>query len=236
MTQAPAPGLPPGVGEILAVIVAGGLGWAALCYREFRGLEDRVQTSIAAFQERLARESGSHLATVMRGGLVPLIDAYFEQRPTEVPAPFTADDLRFIAMQLDGDPGLALLTLRRSVTQPVVQRVVAGVLESLADLASSVVLTPEMVDAAFDLGSFPAQFDDHGRQARYLTFRYLGQVVALVAWAGTVLGAASSVLDPAVPALLGVVAAMHGISLEVSRRRLERRLRPSQSIGKALES
>jgi hypothetical protein len=228
--------LPEGVGEVLAVIVAGSLAWAALCYREFRNVEERVEDSIATGQVQLARRSGKHLATVMRGGLAPLIDAYFEQRPTEVPVPITADDLKFAAMEMEGSPDLAPLALRQKVTRPLVSSIAGRVLEALPELTPSVALTPEMIDAAFELGANPARFDEDRRQARYTAFRYLGQCISLVAWAGSVLLAIWNGLPPWIPLVFGGAVGIHGFALEVSRHRLERRLHTPLLMSEAADA
>ena len=64
--------------EVTAVLVAGGLAWAAQCFREFRNLEDRVRDRIETQQAALARQSGRHIATVLRAALAPLITTYFK--------------------------------------------------------------------------------------------------------------------------------------------------------------
>jgi Flp pilus assembly protein TadB len=60
-------------------------------------------------------------------------------------------------------------------------------------------------------------------------------LIALVIWAVTVLAASVTVLHGGVPVVLGALAAAHGFLLEVSRHRLERRLRPPASMAEAVE-
>ena len=222
--------------QVVAVIVAGGLAWAGQCFREFRGLEDRVQARIEELKHALASQSGRRLATILRAALTPLLATYFEQTPTEVPVPVTGDDLQFAAMEMAASPDIAPLVFRNRVTRPVVATVAARLAEVVGELGPKIAFTPEVVDAAYDLGAFPLEFDWDEREARYLSFRYLGQCVALVAWAGIVLGAVAQVLDPLLAVVVGAGAVIHGIGLEVSRRRLEGGLRRRATIGELVHS
>jgi hypothetical protein len=54
-------------------------------------------------------------------------------------------------------------------------------------------------------------------------------------WAGAVLAFASALLDPLLVAVLGGGSVVHGIALEISRRRLESRLRPDPTIGETTQ-
>jgi len=229
-------GLPAGSAEIVAVIVAGGLGWAAQSYREFRNLEARIDAAILALQERIAREGGRYLAAIVRASLPSLVDAYFDQRPTEMPAPFTAEDLRWVSMQMDADAPRAPGVVRQSITEPATRRVAGELLQSLSDLSPSVALTPELLEATFAIGAQPSQLEEARAQGRYLSLRYLGQLMALVAWAATVLGTSFGAIDGLVPVAVGAAIAVHGISLEISRHRLERRLRPPTSIAEVAQA
>lgn len=221
--------------EVTAVLVAGRLAWAAQCFREFRNLEDRVRDRIEAQQAALARQSGRHIATVLRAALAPLITTYFKETPTELPPPLSADDLRYVAMDMDGNADLAPLIFRRSVTQPVVGRVAEQLVSEVGTLSSYFALTPEMVDAAFQIGAFPTQFETGSRDGRYLAARYLAQCAGLIAWAATVWASLANVVDPLVPTALTVVVAVHGFALEVSRRRLEQSIRRRVSLGEFVE-
>jgi hypothetical protein len=216
---------------VLAVIVGAGLIWAAYCFREFRDLEDRVEGFVRAQQDLMTRDAGRFLATVLRGGLVPFLTQYFEQRPTEVPSLRTADELRFVAMQMDGDPDRSPLVFRESLTVPLVDDIARRALDNVAEIAASIASTPEMLEAAIALGTDPTSLEDARRQARNLANRYLGQGIGLVVWAGAVLGALAGSIPVHLPWLVGVAAVLHGAALEISRRRLERRVKPPRTVS-----
>jgi hypothetical protein len=132
---------------------------------------------------------------------------------------------------MGADTERAPLIFRESITIPLVDDIARRALENVAEIAASIASTPEMLEAAIALGTDPTSLEDARRQARNLAYRYLAQGIALVSWAGTVLGAVAGSIRPEVPWLVGVAAVIHGVALEMSRRRLERRLKPPRTIG-----
>jgi hypothetical protein len=229
---AQSPWLPDGLAAVLAVLAVTWLGYVV---KQWRDEPDRWETWLDQYFLAETAKQGDVLERVLTDSLPSLFDVYFRLRPAlELPAEPSV--LRNAAVEIEVDLAAGPQRSRDLIVLPLINQFRVRLLESMPQLAHSVVVLPPMIEALMTLGCYGGDLERYRRRLKQVRIAYVLAGASLSAWLIAILLTRAYDWTPLALVAPALVALLLTLVAEGMKERVHGRLRVRKSLREMIQS